>query len=77
MLIWITVDEYKYNHHNSIDKKPIDGHYSTLSKEIEKNPEDPKIKVRFRVRNKNIFFAKGIPKIGQNSYLWLILKTNP
>ena len=68
MVIWITVDECKYNHHNSIGKKPIDSNYSTLSKEIEKNPEDPKFK---------IFFAKVIPKIGQNSYLCLILKTNP
>ena len=54
------VDEYNNTYH-SINKKPINGDYSDLTKKIDTHSKVPKFKVNDRVRiNKyNNFFSKG------------------
>ena len=57
---WI-LDEYNNIYHHSIDKKPINADYSSLTKKIETNQKASKLKVNNRVRitkYKNVF-SKG------------------
>ena len=57
---WI-LDEYNNIYHHSIDKKPINADYSSLTKKIETNHKASKLKVNNRVRitkYKNVF-SKG------------------
>ena len=52
------LDQYNNIYHYSINKKPIDDHYSALAEKIEINPKAPKFKANDRVRitkYKNIF----------------------
>ena len=57
---WI-LDKYNNIYHHSIDKKPINADYSSLTKKIETNQKASKLKVNNRVRitkYKNVF-SKG------------------
>ena len=75
------VDQYNNTYHHSINKKPINADYSTLTEKIETNPKAPKFKVDDRVtitRYKNIF-SKGYTKNWSREIVIIdfVLKTNP
>ena len=44
------VDQYNNTYHHSINKKPINADYSTLTEKIKTSPKAPKFKVKDRVR---------------------------
>ena len=55
------VDQYKNTYHHSINKKPFNADYFTLTENIMSNPKSPEFKVNDRMRitkYKNIF-SKG------------------
>ena len=75
------VDQYNNTYHHSINKKPINADYSTLTEKIETNPKATKFKVDDRVtitRCKNSF-SKGYTKNWSREIVIIefILKTNP
>ena len=75
------VDQYNNTYHHFINKKPINGGYSALTKRIEANSKVPKFKVNDRVRNtkfKNIF-SKGYTQNWSREIFIIdsILKNNP
>ena len=55
------VDQGNNTYHHSINKKPTDADYSTLTEKIETNCKAPKFKVNDRVRitKYNNIFSKG------------------
>ena len=65
-----SVDQYNNNYHHSINKKPINADYSTLTEKIETNPKVPKFKVNDRVR---ITKYNDISIIDHEKYLLSIL----
>ena len=65
-----SVDQYNNNYHHSINKKPINADYSTLTEKIETNPKVPKFKVNDRVR---ITKYNDISIIDHKKYLLSIL----
>ena len=72
------VDLYNNSYHHSVNKKPINADYSTLTEKIEADSKAPKFKVNDRViitKDKNIFSNPFLVtlKIGQEKYLLLIL----
>ena len=59
------VDQYNNTYHYSLNKNPINAHYSALTENIQSNPKAPKFKVNDREgikKYKNIFCE------GQNEY---------
>ena len=75
------VDQYNNIYHHSINKKPINVDYSTLTQNIEANSKAPRFKVYDRIRitkYKNIF-SKGYTENWSREIFIIdsILKTNP
>ena len=71
------VDQYNNTYHYSINEKPINVDYTTLTKNIETNPKAPKFKVNNRARITKYKNAVRVTlKIGQEKCLLSIL-TNP
>ena len=69
-----------YNTHPSINKKPINADYSTLTEKIEKNPKAPKFEANYkvRIRYKNISSKGSTGNWSREIFIFdSILKTNP
>ena len=74
-------DKYNDTSHRSIDKKPIDADYSTLTEEIDTVHKAPKFKVggNARITKYNNIFSKGYCKKCSREILVIgsVLKSNP
>ena len=73
------VDQYNNTYHYSINEKPINVDYTTLTKNIETNRKAPKFKVNNRVRTTKY---KNVVRVTENwsremFIINSILKTNP
>ena len=70
------VDEYDNTYHRSFGKKHIDANYFAWPKKLRRilNKLNSKLVIESGLQSTKIFLAKGTPKIGQEKYLWLILR---
>ena len=67
------VDQYNNTYHRSINKKPINAGYSTLTEKIETNLKALKLMIELELLSIKIFLVKVTLKIGQEKYLLSIL----
>ena len=74
-------DQYNNTYHHSVNKKPINADYSTLTENIETNPKAPKFKVNCRVRitkYNNIFSKYSTENWSREIFIIdSVLKANP
>ena len=75
------MDPYNNTYHHSINKKPINTDYSTLTEKIETNHKAPKFKINDRVKitKYNNIFSKGYTEnwLREIFFINSVLKTNP
>ena len=75
------VDQYNNNYHHSINKKPINVDYSTLTEKIKTNHKAPKFKVNDRViiTNYKSIFSEGYTENWSREIFVIdsVLETNP